>query len=155
MNTRRLYSYSRTAAIVLAVACALYAALITGTAFVLNHQQAFRLDQWSISHMWLPADYRPDIGYNVPVAAVLRDVNAALLFSTAGARLLDGLVIFAFMVALAHTSLVLARRHKLSKRKRGTAPNRATLRQAFAKAAPYGGSTRRGTRGKVLPFVRY
>lgn len=151
MHTRRLYTYVHSFEVSLGIVCALYLALIAGTAFALNHAQALHLDQRSIGRIWLPASYATDTGYSVPVDLVVRDLNSALLFSPTGARVMDLLAALWVIALAAHLGLHLARRRRrlevAAKRSADTA-----MRQPLRKAAPYGEARRTGP-AKVLQFT--
>ena len=149
----RLHTYSRKALIVLGVIAALYITAIAATAFALNHQRTLRLDRLHISRIWLPAAYQPTIGYNVPTAVVLQDLNSGLMFSRFGARLLDSILVLALLL-FAIERATRARRRNTRSRATRPASTSGMMRHALAKAAPYGEGTHRGSRGKVLPFAR-
>jgi hypothetical protein len=151
MHTRRLFTYVHSFEVSLGIVCALYLALIAGTALALNHAQAMHLDQHSIGRVWLPAGYATDTGYSVPLDLVVRDLNSALLFSSTGARVMDLLAVLWVIALATHLGLRVARR----KRKIEVAakrPANTAMRQPLRKAAPYGESRRAGP-AKVLQFT--
>jgi hypothetical protein len=154
MNTRRLHSFTRKFALWLGFISALYLLLIAGTGVALNHKQALRLEQRHISRVWLLPNYQPEAGYDVPTDVVLRDINSSLLFGPAGARVLDTLLLL-WIVAGGFAVGVQMSEHRQAPEPIGVnAARNAIMRAPLQKAAPYGDSGRRATRGKVLEFHR-
>jgi hypothetical protein len=152
MHTRSLHTSNRKFVLWLGVVCALYLALIAGTSVALNHSQLLRLEQRHISRLWLPASYQQDAGYDVPIDVVLRDLNRGLLFSKAGARVLDSLLVLWLLALGVHVGVQIAEHGKAARPT--TMARNTTMRQPLQKAAPYGDSGQRATRGKVLQFRR-
>jgi hypothetical protein len=154
MDTRRLHNSIRRFAVGLGVATAVYLVLIGGTGWALNHSQGLRLSQHHISRIWLPAGYEPQAaGYEVPLDVIVRDLNAGLLFSRTGAYVLDVMVGLWLITAGALLGLRLA---TVRGAKRQTSrPACAPIKQALAKAAPYGWSRQRSGRGKLLQFRKW
>lgn len=154
MDTRRLHFSIHRVAVWLGVATAVYLALIAGSGWALNHSHALRLGQHQISRIWLPAGYQPQAGgYEVPLEVIMRDVNAGLLFSRTGARVLDIMVAVWLITsgALLGVRLASVRRAKQRASKVAAAP----INHVLPKVAPYGASRQRASRGKVLQFRKW
>ena len=154
MDIRRLHISIRRFAVGLEVATAVYLVLVAGTGWALNHSHALRLSQHHISRIWLPAGYQPQAGgYEVPLDVITRDVNAGLLFSRTGARVLDTMLALWLMTsgALLGVRLASMRRAKQRASKVAATP----INHVLPKVAPYGGSRQRASRGKVLQFRKW
>ena len=154
MDSQRIRRVTRNFEIWLAAFCALYLGIVAGTALLLNHAQALHLDQRHIARIWLPTSYALDEGYDVPVDAVVRDLNTALLSGATGARILDLTALL--WVAGLITELALKIAHSTGPKRSLASRHAPELfpKRPLAKAAPYGDVGRPTTHGKVIPFRR-
>jgi hypothetical protein len=154
MDRQRIRRVTRNFEIWLGAFCALYLGIVAGTALLLNHAQALHLDQRHIARIWLPMSYALDEGYDVPVDAVVRDLNTALLSGATGARILDLTALLWVAVLIIELALKIAQ----SSEPKPTLATRYAPElfptRPLSKAAPYGEVGRPTTRGKVIPFSR-
>jgi hypothetical protein len=154
MDSKSLYKYVRSFQYSLAIVSVLYLAVVAATALAVNHSHALRLDQRHISRIWLPTAYAPDSGYEVQADVVLRDLNSGLLYSRAGARILDTFVVFWVMTLSMQLGLRFARVREAKVRAASRTARQASMHAALPKVAPYGGSFSRRGGAKVLQFRR-
>jgi hypothetical protein len=173
MNTRSAHKFVNSLTVSLAVVCALYVALLLGTTLALNHGQMLHLNEYYVGRIWLPTNYAPDDGYDVPVSVILRDVRAEMIFGHVGTRVLDVLAGMAVMCLVLQLTVRFADRRqrlRVAPRPSGSqgsrpqasrpkppyrpAPAKHTaVHPPLGKAAPYGDSRRTGP-AKVLSFPK-
>jgi uncharacterized iron-regulated membrane protein len=157
MDTRRLRTVIRRIEFWLGITCAVYLALIAISTVAMNHSPALHLSEHQVGCAWLPIAYCGDLTPAVPADQLVRDFHSGLMFSRAGARMLDAFLLLAILALAAESLLAYSQLRKKQRRaaaKSFIRPQKYDpIHAALLKAAPYG-DTRRTTRGKVLPFTR-
>jgi len=154
MNTGSARKFVNSFTVALAVVCAVYVALLLGTALALNHDQALHLGDFKIGRIWLPANYSPDDGYEVPVNVILRDMRSELLFGHIGGIGLDLLAVLGLFCVTLRVIVRLIERYNRSLILEARVSPNAAMRPPLGKAAPYGDTRPRGRPGKVLSFPK-
>jgi len=72
---------------------ALNLALLLVTGFLMQHPQAFGLEEKQVSRAWLPADYRPQDGSEVRADIVVADLHSGRLLGGPGRVVVDAVSI--------------------------------------------------------------
>lgn len=99
--------------LVIGLVCTLNFMMLLVSGFLIQHREAFRLEERMVGRSWLPSGYRPaDPDSAVRADIVLTDLHSGRLFGRYGTLLVDAMTVAWFLMIATGIGIVLVRRLK-------------------------------------------